>query len=440
MRDEDLRAQLELARALLAQSRADRDRLQERVLQQDQQLRVLRRIPLLRSANRARTELTARRRAGRATSPTAPVDVPDGVVLSGRYIDVSVLRNPTRTGIARVTIRLAEELGYGQVSMAGGRLVHDTSFYREVFGAPPPDAMAARNGAALVPGPGVTVLNTAIQLDDDFAHWQTQIQLLRRRGGRFVQVVHDLLPITLPDFFDYGMRHRFPEWLSFVAANADLVLTDSAATRDDLAAWLSSTRPLGATPPMIPWPLGCDPLPTACIGKESDAAPRLLVVGTVEPRKALDVVLAGVMRLRDRGTPARLTLVGQRGWADESLTETLEALSSQDWFTWFDSADDQTLADQYASSDLMIAASRGEGYGLPVAEAMAVGLPVLARDLPVFRELLGEEGQYFTHDQDLPDKIEKALAVGAPRHPQVLTTWRQAADHVDAAVLAHTAG
>lgn len=440
MRDDDLRAQLELTRALLAQARVDRDRLQERVLQQDQQLRVLRRIPLLRSANQVRTQLSGRRGARRTETAGDPLAAPEGHVLPGNFIDLSVLRNPTRTGIARVTIRLAEELAYDQICMAGGRLVHDSSFYEEVFGTPPTEAVAARNGTALVPGPGVTVLNTAIQLDDDFGQWRNQIQVLRRSGGRFVQVVHDLLPITHPDFFDYGMRHRFPEWLAFVAANADLILTDSTATGDELSDWLRSSGQQGPTPRITPWPLGCDPLPVARVGREPGAAPRLLVVGTVEPRKALDVVLAAVMQLRADGMPVHLTLVGQRGWADERLTGTLESLALQDWFTWFDKADDQLLSDQYASSDLLIAASRGEGYGLPVAEAMAAGLPVLARDLPVFRELLGDKGQYFSHDQDLGPAIGRALTAPVTQRTQALTTWRQAADHVAAAVAAPPQG
>lgn len=438
MPDDDLRSQLELTRALLAQARADRDRIQEALLRQEQQLQLLRRIPLLRSAYRARTALAQRQRPVRSPGPTTPVRAAAGPLQPGRFLDVSVLRNPTRTGIARVTVRLARELGYGQVSLVHGRLVHDVSFYEEVHGHAPPTDLVARHGSDLVPGPGVVVLNTAIQLDADFTEWKGQILTLRRRGGAFVQVVHDLLPITLPDFFDYGMRRRFPEWLSFVAANSDLILTDSGATRDELITWLPAPDPPGSIPPLVPWPLGCDPLPAPRSGGSVSGGPRLLVVGTVEPRKAVDVILAAATRLRDTGSPVHLTLIGHRGWADESLTQSLDLLASQEWFTWFDKADDQTLADHYACSDLLIAASRGEGYGLPVAEARAIGLPVLARDLPVFRELLGAEGSYFSHDEQLPDAIRRALASDEPRRPRPMTTWRQAADHVNAAITAHT--
>lgn len=420
--DPDRIGELELARALLAQARVDRDRLQIRVLQQDEQLRFLRRIPFITAANQLRMRRAPRRHRSQP-GPKLP-----GTVTPGRYLDVTTLTNPARTGIARVTIRLARELGYPTVVMHDGHLVHDCTFTDEIHDRVPRTDEAERAGTALVPGPGVTVLNAAIHLGDDFGEWQAAIQALRAAGGRFVQVVHDLLPVTLPDFFDYGMRVRFPLWLAFVAHNSDLILTDSDATAQDLDRWLSD-RP--EAPPQVTvrtWPLGSDPLPAPRRDRPNREGPRVLVVGTIEPRKALGVVIDAVTSLRGSGLPAELVVVGHPGWADESLTRRIDQLSAESWFDWLSDADDQELADQYASCDLLVAASRGEGYGLPVAEAAAAGLPVVARDLPVFRELLGEDGRYFACDEDLADAVQRAWARRSePTVPCETTPWSEAA-------------
>ncbi len=427
MPEEDLRAELERSEALLAQARLDRDRLQEQVLRQEEQLRLVRRIPGLRTAYRARRYVPAR--PGRTDS--APTVAP-GPVRPGRYIDVTVLQDPARTGIARVTTRLARELGYGLVVMRGGVLTHDDAFAHEIGpnpGAPSPDGSLP--GQPLAFGPDVVVLNTAIQLDATYPQWQEQVRRLRRAGGRFVQVVHDLLPVTLPDFFDYGMRHRFPDWLDFITGNSDLILTDSAATRSDLLRW----RPDCAVA-VRAWPLGSDPLPPPQHRDTGKGSRRLLTVGTVEPRKAIDTVVRAAETLRADGRPVDLTVVGHRGWADEGFTRHLERLRAEPWFDWIEDADDQRLADEYARADLLVAASRGEGYGLPIAEARAAGLPVVARDIPVFRELLGPDGRYFREDTELAAVIDRALAAGGstPRDAAAAVSWREAAGFVDAAI------
>lgn len=425
----DDRQHLEQVQALLAQARADRDRLQERVLYLEDQLGPLRRIPLTGAANQLRKRWAGYRRRKAAV----PVYLPghDGPARPGRFIDVSNLSDPARTGIARVTIRLARELGYGLVVARDGHLVHDTAFIEEIHGRAPSADESDRNGTPLIPGPGVLVLDPAIQLDSGFSAWQQQIRDLRSRGGVYVQIVHDLLPIELPDFFDHGMRQRFPQWLAFVTDQADLILTDSAATASTLEAWLSTREVAPRKVPIRPWRLGSDPLPPSSVTRPDREGPRLLVVGTVEPRKALDVVVDAVTQLRASGVPAEMVLVGLPGWADTALTSRLAELAAAPWFSWLADADDHTLADQYASCDLLVAASRGEGFGLPVAEALANGLPVVARDLPVFRELLGPTGTYFALDRELAAAVLTAWQTGTTwtvegnRRP--LVTWAESA-------------
>ncbi|MBL3940675.1 glycosyltransferase family 4 protein, partial [Bacteroides thetaiotaomicron] len=63
---------------------------------------------------------------------------------------------------------------------------------------------------------------------------------------------------------------------------------------------------------------------------------------------------------------------------------------------WLQDIDDAALADLYARVDGLLFASEGEGFGLPIVEAAQHGLPLLLRDLPVFREVAGEHATYFS--------------------------------------------
>jgi glycosyltransferase involved in cell wall biosynthesis len=74
---------------------------------------------------------------------------------------------------------------------------------------------------------------------------------------------------------------------------------------------------------------------------------------------------------------------------------------------WFDEANDAVLLHLYGSASLLLAASRCEGFGLPLIEAARHGLPLLLRDLPVFRETAGASATYFSGDR--PEELATAV-------------------------------
>ena len=84
------------------------------------------------------------------------------------------------------------------------------------------------------------------------------------------------------------------------------------------------------------------------------------------------------------------------GWCERGLLARIDALVRRGApIIWQQDADDLALAEAYASHDALLMASEGEGFGLPVAEAMHAGLPLILRDLPVFREIAGDDALYF---------------------------------------------
>ena len=69
--------------------------------------------------------------------------------------------------------------------------------------------------------------------------------------------------------------------------------------------------------------------------------------------------------------------------------------------TWLDNATDEQLFECYKSSEVLIAASYGEGFGLPLIEARNHGLSIIARDIPIFREVLNNHAQFFSSNNHL---------------------------------------
>ncbi|MGH7071840.1 MAG: glycosyltransferase, partial [Acetobacteraceae bacterium] len=126
------------------------------------------------------------------------------------------------------------------------------------------------------------------------------------------------------------------------------------------------------------------------------ARPGFLMVGTIEPRKGHEQVLSAFEILWAKGVDVGLMIVGRRGWMVEQFVQRLGAHPERGRrLTWLEDADDEALEALYARSSCLLAASEGEGFGLPLIEAARHGLPILARDLPVFREVAGRHARYF---------------------------------------------
>jgi glycosyltransferase involved in cell wall biosynthesis len=126
-------------------------------------------------------------------------------------------------------------------------------------------------------------------------------------------------------------------------------------------------------------------------------APYFLVVSTIEPRKNLAFLLQVWRRLAERHhehTP-RLVLVGRRGWECENVVDLLERCEPlRGLVIERGPAPDAELSTWMHHAQALLFPSFIEGYGLPLMEALQVGTPVLASDLPVFREIAGDIPEY----------------------------------------------
>ncbi|QNA90325.1 glycosyltransferase family 4 protein [Massilia sp. Dwa41.01b] len=142
------------------------------------------------------------------------------------------------------------------------------------------------------------------------------------------------------------------------------------------------------------------------------------MVGTIEPRKGHLQTLAAFEQLWAEGEQVNLVIVGNEGWKGlpeaerRTIPTIVERLGKHPEagkrLLWLQGVDDQLLETIYRNSTCLLQPSEGEGFGLPLIEAARYGLPILARGLPVFREVAQEHALYF-------DGMEPAALVAAVR-------------------------
>ncbi|MBY4870413.1 glycosyltransferase family 4 protein [Burkholderia anthina] len=236
-------------------------------------------------------------------------------------------------------------------------------------------------------------------------HYASFYQKMRDQGVRVKFVVYDLLPLRDNHFEQHVVDH-FVRWLD-VVAESDGAVCISKAVADEFEEWMTGRKIVRQRSFALNWfHLGADianSVPTTGMPKNAAsvlealaARPSFLMVGTLEPRKGHAQVLEAFEQLWSSGVDANLVIVGKQGWMMDALASRLRAHAERDRrLFWLESISDEFLEKVYAASGCLIAASTGEGFGLPLIEAALHGVPIIARDIPVFREVAGEHAWYF---------------------------------------------
>lgn len=277
-------------------------------------------------------------------------------------------------------------------------------------------------------------------------------QYFRSTGVRIAFVVYDILPVRHPEWWP-GDGHRHHErWLRGIVAQSDALLCISRATADDVVDWMDAHsvehRPqirwfhLGADIQGSMSSVGAHESGHLVLSRLADGI-SFLMVGTLEPRKGHAQVLDAFEQLWAEGHDFRLVVVGKRGWLVDELAERLSAHPEKGKrLVWLTGVSDEFLEELYSSCSCLLAASEAEGFGLPLIEAAQRGLPIVARDIPVFREVAGENAFYF--GDGLPSSLAAALEnwaalYRAGQHPSQQgmkwLTWQQSAAQLAGALL-----
>lgn len=217
---------------------------------------------------------------------------------------------------------------------------------------------------------------------------------LRKRGVRPVFMVHDLIPITHPEYCRTGEMERHRRRMQNVLRLAHGIVTNSQDTLASLDVFSHSvSQPM---PPVVVAPLAPG-LSHASPAPRPIQEPYFVVLSTIEPRKNHLMLLHLWRRLREEmgASSPRLVIIGQRGWDCENVVNLLERSELLRGFVFeFSRCNDADLATYLHHAQALLFPSFVEGYGMPLIEALAAGVPVVASDLAVFREFAADIPDY----------------------------------------------
>ncbi len=258
----------------------------------------------------------------------------------------------------------------------------------------------------------------------------------RQAGAKVVTLVHDLMPIEAPQYCVRWVRGAFDSWLRQAAAHSDLILCNSLSTQAALTT--HADRHAMALPPSRTLRLG-DDLPAGGDGPVREAArqfaktqPFYAAIGTLEPKKNYDLLLDAFEALWRQGARAGLLLAGRATPECRAVGRRLRQLEASGRpLLWLGDANDAEIAFMLGQAQALVITSLFEGFGLPLVEARAVGCPVIATNLPCFREL-ADDGVHLVASAD-PAALADALArhsagqLTLSRIPNPGVSWNDAA-------------
>lgn len=242
-----------------------------------------------------------------------------------------------------------------------------------------------------LPGRGRLYFNvghTALQ-DDGYLRWA------RTADIRPIFMIHDLIPITHPTFCRAGETERHKLRVRNMVTSGVGIIGNSQTTLDILAEFAGVENL--ALPPMLAAPLGTDARPKA--PSTLEGRPTFVVLGTIEARKNHAMLLEIWSRLTRQYQAAAplLLIIGQRGWECDQVFDLLDRSAAlKSTVIEIGRCSDEELAAHLATARALLFPSLAEGYGIPIVEALSMGIPVIASDLTVFHEI----------GQGVPDLID----------------------------------
>ena len=242
-------------------------------------------------------------------------------------------------------------------------------------------------------------------------------------------MVYDLLPILYPHFFPANIEAELKNWLENISETSDQLICISEKVANDVRAHTDNKKLL-----INSLHLGAD-IPqskeTASFEKSKNKqAISFLMVGTVEPRKGHQEVLEAFETLWEEDFDINLRIVGKEGWMMGDFIQTLNKHPQKDKHLFYlEFVSDQRLNQLYIDSDCLIAASIDEGFGLPLIEGAHHNIPLIARDIEVFREVATEYAYYFKTNELARDIKQWIELYQQEKHPlsneMPYLTWKQ---------------
>ena len=265
-------------------------------------------------------------------------------------------------------------------------------------------APAGRSGVAIAQN--VTMPLRALRRRDDifvFPGFPPSPYFSITRRDRTILYVHDVFLLTRRNELNLAAKYYFAPLFRLAVRSLKYFLVNSQYTASNLQKFCRPDARVMLCRPTVRNVFGLDVGDRAARTEESGVL-RIAAIGTIEPRKNLRAAASICSALSGRlGISVHLHVVGRTGWGDDAAW-----LSQQPHVTLHGPLHDQEARAVIEASDLLICTSRDEGLGLPLLEVQHAGLPVIAPDQPVFREVLGNSGLLI--DTENPERAAETVA------------------------------
>ena len=243
---------------------------------------------------------------------------------------------------------------------------------------------------------------------------------LQQSGVMIVPMVHDLLPVIIPEKYNPTWSRHFHFNVYVTCLLADAIVSISDSTRMDLERLLESHS---YPPPEIfvhhhGFDFRRNPGLVNSSSRFSADERYFLMVGTIEPKKNHSLVIDQFLGMAESHPGIRLKIVGCKGWMHDEITAKISLVIKRGHpVDYYKDVDDTELATAYGNALATIMASSHEGFGLPVIESLSLGCPVILPDIPVFREVAGGHGTYFLLENPatLGQAMRRRVDANAPR-------------------------
>ncbi len=187
---------------------------------------------------------------------------------------------------------------------------------------------------------------------------------------------------------------------------ATVVLTISESNRTEIIEHYSVPEDR-----LLVTPLGVDPVFFEPFERSPQDVPHILMLGTLEPRKNIPRSLRALEVILEKGLEARMVIVGPKGWLHDEIFELMERPLLKEAVTYLGEVKDHALLAILRNSAMLAYPALWEGFGLPVVEAMAAGIPVLTSDRGALREIANDAAHLVdpTSVEAIADGFEKIL-------------------------------
>ena len=278
-------------------------------------------------------------------------------------------------------------------------------------------------------------------------HVWPSVNYAKRRGAKIIGVTYDLIPVTYPQFCDDAMERYFTNWYRRSADYFDGYLSISKTVMYDLVDYFG-TQGIATEKYIFDYfTLGADfdghedknKSPRQSLKKLfEEKSPIYLTVSTIEPRKNHRYVFETFKKLWDNNSNISWAIIGRAGWKTGKLQEEMRKNRAYRDKLWiFNDLNDIELQFCYQHAKALIFPSIVEGYGLPIIESLKNGLPVLASNTPIHREVGGDSILYFdlSRTESLISLIgdieaEKTALIEVDEEKIAQPTWEQSAEEL----------